>query len=114
MKKQMTREEFYFQANVFLDDLFDRLEKLKINFPHHWDIDHICYRVDSLEQYQECRDTFQQWGNLLIESEVGRRPIATYKLFEPLYIKGRTIGLVELPAPKFGKLVSEILKEHKL
>jgi predicted metalloenzyme YecM len=108
VKKQMTREELYFQANEFLDDLFDRLAKMNISFPHHWDIDHICYRVDSLERYQQCRDAFQQLGNLLIESEVGGRPIATYKLFEPLWLKGgRSIDLVELPAPKRGRSVNE-------
>ena len=71
--------------------------------------DHVCYRTDSIERYaslvralRSATDSFA----LLVESEIGGRPIATFKLLTPIIIESpdgdRTIDVVEIPSPKAG------------
>jgi uncharacterized protein len=68
-------------------------------------IDHVCYRVASLERYEECKNQFVKMGTLLAETSVNGRPIATYRLKNPLqamgeYEKKFEVFVVEIPAPK--------------
>jgi len=42
-------------------------------------------------------------GELLIESMIGGRPIATYRLTEPLTFRDFKIRCVEVPCPKPGR-----------
>lgn len=101
----MTETEFYFQANKFLNALFDDLKVNGILLENHWDIDHICFRSDSDEDYRDLKQSFIKFGDLLIESEVNGRLISTFKLHKPLDFWDWQIQLVELPAPKAGKIV---------
>ncbi|KAL9182651.1 hypothetical protein ACHAXT_013303 [Thalassiosira profunda] len=72
--------------------------------------DHVCYRTDSNRQYNSLVEALKSAGagtaTLLVESNIGGRPIATFKLATPIEIttphSGRTIDLVEIPAPKDG------------
>merc|ERR1719401_1323162 len=70
--------------------------------------DHVCYRTDSLEKYTSLVDALQSSDDfaLLVESKIGGRPIATFKLATPLVIESvdgsRKIDVVEIPAPKDG------------
>ena len=83
----------------FLDKIFTALNQKKIcvqNYP----LDHICYRTGSMVQYADLKNKINQIGELLTESNINGRPIATYKLFEPIIFKERKIYLVELPSPK--------------
>lgn len=89
-------------AILFLDKIFTHIEQNKIDIKD-WPIDHICYRTSSLENYQESKKYFEQLGELLIESDVNGRPIASYKLYEPIKYKHYSIPVVEVPAPKKGK-----------
>lgn len=73
----------------------------------HWEIDHVCYRTKSIEHYNETKDRFATQGKLLIESQVGGRPIATYKLSKPVIVSNFIIDLVEAPAPKPGREIDE-------
>lgn len=63
-------------------------------------IDHFCYRTDSLESYALVKKHFSQQGTLLIESPVGGRAIATYKLASPIIFGDYYVDLIEVPAPK--------------
>ena len=69
--------------------------------------DHVCYRTDSMEQYtalvealRSASDTYTQ----LIESEIGGRPIATFKLARPLVSEdgSHLVNVIEIPSPKEG------------
>lgn len=102
---------FHNLAQAFLKDLFDDLSYHKVLLRTHWDIDHICYRADSLENYESLKNSFSEMGELLIESEVNGRLISTYKLHKPVFYEQWRIDLVELPAPKKGKITQEGL-EH--
>ena len=73
----------------------------------HWEIDHVCYRTKSIEHYNETKSVFASQGKLLIESLVGGRPIATYKLSKPIIVSNFIIDLVEVPAPKPGREIDE-------
>ncbi len=70
--------------------------------------DHVCYRTDSMKQYTELVGALQSAeasGSflLLVESEIGGRPIATFKLLQPIEIGSRySIDVVEIPSPKEG------------
>lgn len=99
----MNESIFYQQADEFLNQIFRDLAEAKVQVKDEWQIDHVCYRVETPEHYQVLRGEFLTFSDLLIESEVGGRLISTFKLRKPLVFRNWSIGLVELPAPKRGK-----------
>jgi predicted metalloenzyme YecM len=92
------------ESQIFFDQLNTLIETNKIQLKDHWNIDHACYRSSSFEDYRKLKEEFEKIGNLLVESEVNGRPIATYKLHEPLNFRKQKIEIIELPAPKKAKL----------
>lgn len=90
----------------FLFEAFTELEKYKLNLKT-WEIDHVCYRTSSQENYKASKAIFEKLGTCLVESPVNGRLIATYKLNKPVRFKDYFIDLVEVPAPKPGKLTKE-------
>lgn len=102
----MTELEFHSQADTFLKNLFSELNAARIEIKNHWDIDHLCYRSDTEENYTLLKKSFAAFSELLIESMVGGRLIATYKLHRPVKFNDYRIDVVELPAPKKGKTVA--------
>lgn len=70
-------------------------------------LDHLCYRVASMERYAEWKCALAEAGVLLGENSIGGRPIATYRLHVPFLFDGRAIHVVELPAPKPGSPYAE-------
>lgn len=83
----------------FLDEIFKGLENLKIDVKDR-SLDHICYRVSTLEEYTTKKNELLALGILLTEADVNGRPIATFKLNNPINYNSRLIELIELPAPK--------------
>lgn len=83
----------------FLHRLFQALEGLGISVDH-LALDHLCYRVGTVERYAAMKHALAQDGTLLAETIIGGRPIATYRLNAPFVFGTRRIALVELPAPK--------------
>jgi predicted metalloenzyme YecM len=67
------------------------------------EIDHLCYRTSSNQNYEQIKKKFEAEGILLIESEVNGRLIATYKLQKPIQFEDWVIDLIEVPAPKPNK-----------
>lgn len=63
-------------------------------------LDHIAYRVETIERYHEMLAQLSQIAILKGESEVAGRPIATFEFREYLQVGGWTIPYLELPAPK--------------
>jgi predicted metalloenzyme YecM len=102
----MTELDFHLQADEFLNKLFNELNAAKIEIEKHWDIDHLCYRSDTEENYSLLKKSFSTFSELLIESMVGGRLISTYKLNRPIKFNDYRIDIVELPAPKKGKTVA--------
>lgn len=70
-------------------------------------IDHICYRVETTERYQEMFERCRDIGTLLGETEVNGRAIATFEFNDYLQAGGWVIPYLELPAPKQGSAYNE-------
>ena len=71
-------------------------------------MDHLCYRTGSQEEYMDVKTELSTMGHLLVESLVGGRLIATYKLHNriPLILRnGASVYLqvIEVPSPKPGR-----------
>lgn len=94
IKERLKRE-----AVEFLSDVEDKLKESHINLDF-CTIDHLCYRVSNEDEYFLYKNEFAKLGELLIESEVGGRNIATYKLHESIIYKKAIIDVIEVPAPK--------------
>jgi predicted metalloenzyme YecM len=91
----------------FVKALSAQLIENNIIIKDDWIIDHICYRVSTEEQYINLKNSFCEDNKLLIESTVGGRLISSFKLKEPLDILGHKVSVLELPAPKNGKITPE-------
>lgn len=85
--------------NLFLEELFAMISDIELNVDRY-ELDHICYRVQSMGEYGKKKEELKNFGTLLSESMVNGRPISTFKLNEPVVFKNRKIFLIELPSPK--------------
>lgn len=103
----MDAKLFNTKAIQFLENLQTQMKAEQVQFDPHWDVDHICYRADSLEKYLHLKSEFSKFSELLIETDVNGRPIATYKLHQPIQFFDWYITIVELPAPKPNKIIAE-------
>lgn len=94
-------EDILGRSEEFLGKIFSSLQGDGIDVADY-ELDHICYRVETQERYEELRDVLYSCGEMLIESEINGRMISTFKLDEPIEYQGREIYCVELPSPKRG------------
>lgn len=69
--------------------------------------DHVCYRTESLEQYTSLVEALSssEACSLLVESEIGGRQIATFKLASSIKSSSgnHEVDVVEIPSPKEGR-----------
>ncbi|MFK7979776.1 MAG: VOC family protein [Saprospiraceae bacterium] len=93
-------------STPFLDHIFQYLSLKKVEVTSY-ELDHICYRVETEERYQYLKKKLIDLGELLTESQIGGRAIASIKLRKPILYKSRKIWLIELPAPKKGSFYQE-------
>lgn len=93
-------------VEFFLDSIFDRIEEIGIDVST-FELDHICYRVDTTENYNRFKLLLEESAHLLVESLIKDRPISCFKLREPINYINRTISVIELPAPKSGSAYEE-------
>jgi uncharacterized protein len=77
-------------------------------------MDHICYRVETQQRYDELLLSLQSAARLVGESIVGGRMIATFEFNEYLRVDSWTVPFLELPAPKEGSPYSEGLEHAEL
>lgn len=75
--------------------------------PLDFELDHICYRVETIERYQALKIGLLTYGTIESEISIAGRPIATFALRKPYQYQGRAIPCVELPAPKPGSRYAE-------
>jgi predicted metalloenzyme YecM len=67
-------------------------------------IDHVCFRVQTEEEYRFYKNDFSKFGELLSEASISGRPICTFKLFEAIKVGNRLIPCIEIPAPKSSRV----------
>jgi len=92
--------------SLFLHHLFTTLQTNGLDV-EGLELDHLCYRVATVERYARCKELFAQHGTLLAESLIAGRPIATFRLHQGFQFRGRMIDVVELPSPKPGSAYPE-------
>lgn len=78
-----------------------------MNLPTDLQCDHVCYRVATQARYDELREQLRSEGSLESEAIIAGRPIATFRLYQPLAYNGIQIEALELPAPKPGSAYAE-------
>ncbi len=98
---QRSLDEIIGSPIAFLKELFSRIDDIELDVAPYF-LDHICYRVESIADYQRKKEQLSHHGELLIESIVNGRLISTYKLHIPIEFNNRKIELLELPSPKAG------------
>ena len=96
---------------TFVAEISDGLRRCGIGRDEIAMMDHICYRVETIERYDQMKARLAKSAFLLGESMVSGRLIATFECEEPLKVDGWTIPYIELPQPKSGSDYSEGL-EH--
>ena len=87
--------------NNFLDDVYTNIKGVGIDvsdFP----IDHIAYRTTTKERYESIRNELHKFGTILSEIIIRERPVAIFKLNNPLDYKGMKISFFEILAPAQG------------
>lgn len=87
--------------SLFLERLFAALQQDGIA-TDALKLDHVCYRVETMERYNMMKALLSKNCKLLGEHMIGGRPIATFKLDTPFVFRGRSTDVIELPAPKVG------------
>lgn len=95
----MSLENVVGDPSPFLDRIFAGLASVGINVDAY-QMDHMCYRVESNEQYDATKSKFEGElkSKLLVENIIGGRMIATYKISTPYVYKGRSVDVIELPS----------------
>lgn len=85
----------------FLHQLFSTLEPVPGTLDH-LQLDHLCYRVETQEQYEALKSHLLEENELLVESPINGRRIATFRMADPFRFREREMWLLELPEPKAG------------
>ena len=99
-------EEKLGPISPFLQRIFTNLEKDHLDVSN-FELDHICYRVETLPIYLSLKKMLSQQGPILSEEEVGGRLISTFKLNKPIIYQRRQINCIELPSPKQGSFYEQ-------
>jgi len=86
----------------FLDDILARVVSEGFDLSDFIQVDHMCYRVTSEESYVQKKVELASVAELLGETMVNKRLIATFRLKQPVIHGPWRIDAVELPAPKAG------------
>ena len=93
------------EAENFLNKIFGNLERVGVDVKGCV-LDHVCYRVESIEEYERFKRELAGKAELVHEALISGRPIATYKLHSPLRYQRagevREISYLEVPSPKPG------------
>lgn len=98
----------------FLTQIIQEVEDEGFNLNDFVQMDHMCYRVPSPERYELKKHELTNVGKLLGETQVNGRPIATFRLHEPVMHSKWRIDCVELPAPVSDTAPKEGLEHVEL
>ena len=96
----------------FVANINRGLDEAGIDRRYLCEMDHVCYRVETDERYQELLAELTKATRLIGEPAlINGRPIATFQFPEIVHAAGWDINYLELPAPKPGSQYAEGL-EH--
>lgn len=103
-------EEILKAVPTFVEKILNELREIGFQLNDNF-IDHVCFRVQTEEEYKFYKNEFFKIGELLSEASISGRPICTYKLFQPIKVGNKSIPCIEIPAPKASKVYATGL-EH--
>lgn len=101
MKNIIDMKQFKVNGELFLSNLLVEMEVLGLSMPT-LKADHLCFRVETVEQYDDYKNFLVREGVLLTEALVNGRAISTYRMNEPFRAGNQVVELLELPSPKVG------------
>lgn len=96
---------------AFLDTILAKVVEDGFDLQDFVQIDHMCYRTVSAENYAQKKTELEAVAKLLGETTINGRPISTFRLNQPVLHNSWRIDAIELPAPKVGVDYTEGL-EH--
>lgn len=99
---------------AFLKQILKEIQDEGFDLNDFSQMDHMCYRVPSVESYKAKKQELTNFGKLLGETQVNGRPISTFRLHEPVRYEKWRIDAIELPAPKEGAKTIEGLEHVEL
>jgi len=99
---------------AFIQNISDGLERSGIMRSELTMMDHICYRVETIERYREMLSALEQYATMIGENVVNGRPIATFELDSYIHVDDWVVPYIELPAPKDGSFYKEGLEHAEL
>lgn len=94
----------------FISNLLIALSEIGIEVGDY-QIDHLCYRVKTVEEYHSLKESLMNFSSQYIENVHHGRPITKFILIEPLKYQKYSISVIELPAPQDNKVYNTSL-EH--
>ena len=98
----------------FLKDIIQRVEDAGFDMRDFAQVDHMCYRTVSEENYQNKKQELESIASLIGTNIVNGREIAAFRLNEPVYSGDWRVDIIELPAPKPGSDFPEGLEHIEL
>lgn len=87
---------------TFLDTILTKVVDDGFDLEDFVQIDHMCYRTVSVENYSQKKNELATVAKLLGETMINGRPISTFRLNQPVRHNHWRIDAIELPAPKAG------------
>ncbi len=102
----MRIHDFYEQGTGFVDHAFHKVLEAGLNILTY-NVDHLCYRVQTMERYNLMKEFLAPYAKLLSEVPINGRLISTFKLHAPIPAHECYVPLVEIPAPKINNLYQE-------
>lgn len=95
----MSEKNILNKVPYFLEDIYKNLESDGIDVSDY-ELDHICYRVETNDRYDKVKTLLESIGEELTEFEIRERKISTYKLEKPLTFRNKSISCIELSSPR--------------
>jgi len=99
---------------TFIDTIAKKLKQNGFDLNDFSQMDHICYRTVSLDNYAHKKEELSGIADLLGEKLVNNRLIAVFRLREPIIQNGWRVDCIELPAPKEGSPFEEGLEHAEM
>mmetsp|Transcript_16822 Transcript_16822/g.33574 ORF Transcript_16822/g.33574 Transcript_16822/m.33574 type:complete len:204 (-) Transcript_16822:41-652(-) len=104
MSSPLTLNSILGSVPAFIDACHAELTRCGFDAPSlGCEMDHVCYRTETTAEYRAVLDALvPAAGEVLVESMIGGRPIATVRLHRPVSHGGYSVSCVEVPCPKEG------------
>ena len=81
-------------VSQFLMVLTEKTQNLGIDISEK-EIDHVCYRCSTITEYQQVCHNLLCFGEILLESMIGGRPIAMLSLTVPIQYRQWSVRCIE-------------------